>query len=56
MVKVGDKIRTESGLEGEVTHILKNRYDGRYIVLFQDAETPHYLIEGDESFDIIEES
>ena len=49
MVKIGDKIETDTGLKGEVVHITSLK-DRRFVILFKDNETPYYLIEGDNSF------
>ena len=53
MVKVGDKIRTESGITGVISNIWRGD-DGRYVIYFKDKNVSHYFIEGDEEFEVVE--
>jgi len=54
MVKVGDKIETEDGFQGIVTHIMKGA-DDRYLIFFKERRHPHYFIEGDKKYRILKE-
>jgi len=53
MVKVGDTIEVSNGLKGKVTNILTGE-DGRYLIFFIDRNKPHYFLEGDEEYKVIE--
>ena len=53
MVKMGDKIKVSNGIKGTITNILKGE-DGRYLIYFKENGHPHYFIEGDEDFEVIE--
>jgi len=52
MVEIGDKIETEDGIQGYVTDILES-VEGRYLIFFKDKRHPHYFIEGDKKFKIL---
>ena len=52
-VKVGDKIKTEDGIVGIVTHLLETE-EGRYLICFKENKHPHYFVEGDKEFKVVE--
>lgn len=53
MVRIGDTIKTNDGVKGEVTNILFDERKKRFVICFKSEELLTYFIEGDKNFKVI---